>query len=110
MENNLIDVDQFKKTFYRAYLPFEQINDYLQSFENHEVEPATQFLISLINFRLIDHTFNQLKTPTEKQKLLRLCQDDFSSPEIIDYINSKTTNLENLVNETVKSIISALAK
>ena len=111
MENkNLINVDYFKKSYYRALLPLDEINDLLQQFEERELEAVTQTIISLFDTAVTTTILNTLETLETKQEFLRLAQDDYSSPAIFDFLTDLFPGSEELIKQTLERILLSAKK
>ncbi len=109
MENkNLINVDYFKKSYYRALLPLDEINGLLKQFEERELEAVTQTVISLFDTAVTRTILSTLETPQAKQEFLRLAQDDYSSPAILDFLTDTFPGSEELIKQTLeRTLLSA---
>lgn len=108
MDNNLINVDLFKKVFYKSLLPLEKINVFLEGFDQEEVEDVTLVLISILNTSIINTLLDDFPNLEDKKAFLRLCQDDFQSPKILDFVIDKFPGVEEVILETIeKTLLSA---
>jgi hypothetical protein len=105
---DLINVDYFKKSYYKAILPLKEINNFLENFQEHEVDSVTKILISLFDTAITKVILSNLDDLNEKQDFLRLIQDDYSSPLIMDYLTDKFPGSEELIKQTIeRTLLSA---
>lgn len=103
-----ITIEAFAKNYYKALLPLEKINAYLSVFEPRELEAATNTLISLFDTALTKSILTNLESTEQKQEFLRLIQDDYSSPAIMDYLIELFPNSEELLVQTLeRTLLSA---
>lgn len=109
MDNiDLINVDYFKKSYYKAILPLKEINNFLESFQSHELDTVTKTLISLFDTVITKVILLNLDSLSEKQDFLRLLQDDYSSPAIMDFLTDKFPGSEELIKQTIeRTLLSA---
>ncbi len=106
--NNLINVDYFKKSYYKALLPLDQINTFLNQFDQRELEMVTQTLIALFDTAVTKTIFDTLETQQDKQEFLRLAQDNYTSPVILDFLTDKFPGSEELILQTLeRTLLSA---
>lgn len=103
-----ITIEAFSKNYYKALLPLEKINAFLSVFDSRELEIATNTLISLFDTALTKAILANLHSTEQKQEFLRLIQDDYSSPTIMDYLIELFPNSEKLIMETLeRTLLSA---
>ncbi|MCB9812889.1 MAG: hypothetical protein H6772_00640 [Pseudomonadales bacterium] len=108
MNNNLINVDYFKKVFYKSLLPLEKINEFLSTLNAENVDPVTEVLISIFNVRIIDTLLEDFDDLEDKKQFLRMCQDDFQNPKILDFLVEKFPGSQEIISETIeRTILSA---
>lgn len=101
MEENLINVDHFKRVYYKALLPLDKINDFLHGFNKKEIETVTITLISIFDVSISDVLLDKLSSFENKVEFLRLCQDDYSNLKILDYLIDKFPDSEEIIKETI---------
>jgi len=89
MNNSLINVDYFKQVYYKSLLPLDKISDFLTLFEKEDLNQATKVLISILNITITNSLLDNFKNLEDKKKFLRLCQDDYQNPKILDYLIDK---------------------
>lgn len=107
-ELNLISIDYFKKSYYKSLLPLPQINEFLKKFESQEIDVVTKTLISLFDTVLTKTILNNLQTLEKKQAFLRIAQDDYSSPAILDFLTDEFPGSETLIKQTLeRTLLSA---
>lgn len=105
---NLINIDYFKKSYYKALLPLNEINTFLSLFEAREIDSATKTLISLFDTAITKTILSHLDSTEDKQKFLRLLQDDYSSPAILDFLTDTFPGSEELIRQTLeRTLLSA---
>lgn len=105
---DLINVDYFKKSYYKAVLPLEEINNFLESFQTHELDNITKTLISLFDTTVTKVILKNLDSLSNKQDFLRLLQDDYTSSAIMDFLTDKFTGSEDLIKQTIeRTLLSA---
>lgn len=105
---DLINIDYFKKSYYKALLPLPEINDFLKQFAEREVEAVTKTLISLFDVALTTVVIANLDSLKTKQEFLRLVQDDYSSAAIMDFLSQVIPNIEELITQTLeRTLLSA---
>lgn len=105
---DLINIDYFKKSYYRALLPLPEINSFLKGFEARELESATKTLISLFDVTITKVVLTNLDALTEKQEFLRLAQDDYANPGIMDFLTHTVPGIEELITQTLeRTLLSA---
>lgn len=108
MNNNLINVDFFKLVFYKSLLPLDKINDFLTNFEETEVDHASQILISILNLNITSALLDDFENLEDKKQFLRLCQDDYQSPKILDFLIEKFPDSQQMIVENIeRSLLSA---
>lgn len=88
-------------------LPLEDINQFLQDFESHEVDEVTKTLIVIFDTAITKKVLSSLDSLEEKQTFLRLLQDDYSSPEILDFLIDTFPGSEALITETLERTLLA---
>lgn len=105
---DLINIDYFKKSYYKALLPLKEINTFLEGFKSHEVDNVTKTLISIFDTAITKAVLTNLKSLSEKQDFLRLLQDDYSNPAVINFLTDKFTDSEELIKQTIeRTLLSA---
>ena len=108
MNDNLINVDYFKQVFYKSLLPLDKINDFLLLFEKEDSDYATKILISILNVAIVDSLLDELNNVEDKKEFLRLCQDDYQSPKILDYLVDKFPDSQQNITESIeRTLLSA---
>lgn len=107
MNENRIQVDYFKNSYYKAFLPLADINTFLHSFNEREIDSVTQVLISLLDVTITKSLLNILPSSDSKQEFLRLCESEYTSPKILDYLNSYSTDIEKIITETIDRTLLA---
>ena len=106
--NNLINVDYFKKSYYKAFLPLNQINAFLQLFDERELDGVNKTIVALFDTAVTKTIVATLETTADKQEFLRLAQDDYSSPAILDFLIDKFPGSEELILQTLeRTLLSA---
>jgi hypothetical protein len=105
---DLINVDYFKKSYYKAILPLKEINNFLENFQEHEIDAVTKTLISLFDTSITKAVLANLSSLSEKQDFLRLIQDNYTSPSIMDFLTDKFPGSEELIKQTIeRTLLSA---
>ncbi|GIK83918.1 MAG: hypothetical protein BroJett025_05400 [Patescibacteria group bacterium] len=105
---DLINIDSFKQNYYKALLPLEEINAFLGQFEERELEAATQSLISLFDVAITKTVLLNLDSVPEKQEFLRLAQDDYTSPAVLDFLIDTFPGSEELIKQALeRTLLSA---
>lgn len=105
---NLINIDYFKKSYYKALLPLNEINVFLSMFEGREIDSATKTLISLFDTSITKTILSHLDSVNDKQNFLRLLQDDYSSPAVLDFLTDTFPGSEELIRQTLeRTLLSA---
>ena len=108
MGNNLINVDYFKKVYYKSLLPLDKINDFLGLFDKNEVDHTTKILISILNTTITDTLLDDFETLEDKKQFLRLCQDNYQSPKILDRLVDEFPGSEQIIIEIIeRTLLSA---
>ncbi len=106
--DNLINVDHFKMTFYKAFLPLDKINIFLAKFSENEVETVTQVLISLFDTTITKTLLENFESIEQKQQFLRLLETKESSETIMNFLIDTFPGSEALITETLeRTLLSA---
>lgn len=106
--NNKINVDHFKRCYYRSLLPLEKINEFLVKFSDSEIEQTTKSLIALFDVAITKTVLINLETQENKETFLRLLQEDYQSPEILDFLIDQFPRSKELLTETIeRTLLSA---
>lgn len=106
--NNRINVDLFKRCYYKSLLPIDKINEFLQLFSESEIEQVTKTLISIFDVTITKNVLLNLETSEDKQSYLRLLQEDYSSPMILDYLIDQFPKSSELISESIdRALLSA---
>jgi len=109
MDNlDLINIDLFKQSYYKAFLPLKEINEFLSLFNPREHDKATKTLISLFDTSLTKTILANLDSITNKHDFLRLAQDDYSEPKIMEYLEGKLPDVKELITQSLeRTLLSA---
>lgn len=107
MNENRIQVDYFRNSYYKAFLPLADINTFLHSFNEREIDTVTQVLISLLDVAITKSLLTLLPTSEAKQEFLRMCENEYSSPAIIDYLHNHSADIEKIITETIDRTLLA---
>jgi hypothetical protein len=106
--DNLINVDHFKMTFYKAFLPLDQINSFLSKFTPKEVEAVTKVLISIFDTEIVKTLLENFDSTEQKQQFLRLLESKESSETIMNFLIDTFPGSEALITETLeRTLLSA---
>jgi len=108
MNNNLINVDYLKQVYYKSLLPLDKINEFLVFFENDHADEVTKVLISIMNVAITSTLLDNFETLDDKKQFLRLCQDDYQNPKILDFLIDKfPDSQQNILESIERSLLSA---
>ncbi|MBU0974346.1 hypothetical protein KKD03_01445 [Patescibacteria group bacterium] len=108
MNNNLINVDYLKQVYYKSLLPLDKINEFLAIFENKYADDATKILISIMNIAIASTLLDNFENQEDKKQFLRLCQDDYHNPKILDFLIDKfPDSQQNILESIERSLLSA---
>lgn len=110
MNNELINVDYYKKVYYKSLLPLDKINDFLKLFDESETDRVSRNLISLLNLSVTGSLLLNFTSTDEKTQFLRLCQDDFQNPKILDFLIKKFPDIEHNILENIERTILSTEK
>lgn len=107
-ELNLINIDYFKQSYYKAILPLAEINEFLAYFDNREVDSVTKTLIAIFDVAITKTVLANLSNDDDKKEFLRLAQDDYSSNKILEFLVDKFPGSEELLKQTLeRTLLSA---
>ncbi len=107
-ELDLINIDYFKKSYYKALLPLPQINEFLKEFESREIDTVTKTLIALFDVSITKTLLLNLEQREDQEEFLRLIQNDYTNPAIFDFLTDKFPGSEELIKQTLeRTLLSA---
>ncbi len=108
MNDNLINVDYLKKVYYKSLLPLDKINEFLIFFEKEYADEATKILISIMNIAITSNLLDNFESLEDRKQFLRLCQDDYQNPKILDFLIDKFPDSQHNILESIeRSLLSA---
>lgn len=108
MNDNLINVDYLKLVYYKSLLPLDKINDFLKLFKNEDSDDVTKILISIMNIAITSSLLDNFESLEDKKQFLRLCQDDYQNPRILDFLIDKfPDSQQNILESIERSLLSA---
>jgi hypothetical protein len=111
MDNlNLINIDYLKKSYFKALLPLPEINEFLKEFHSRELESASKTLISLFDATITSEIIEHLKSTQDKQNFLRLIQEDYANPAILEFLKQVIPDVEQLIQESLITTLRSAKK
>lgn len=102
-----INIDRLSRVFYRRLLPVEKINAFLHALPEREVDAATDTLMACFDIAVARVVLANCSALEQKQQYLRLCQDDYANPEILDFLIDAFTDSETILTQAIQRTLVA---
>lgn len=105
MNEELINIDYLKNLYFKSLLPLDKVSDFISMFDKENYDRATATLISILNLAVTSSLLENFHSIEEKQEFLRLCQDDYQDPKILDFLTDKFPDSQHNIQETIDRTI-----
>lgn len=105
-----IIIEAYTGLFYKSLIPIPKVAAFLALFSEEDREAATQTLIGCWNYTICQAVLANCGSVEQKQQFLRMCQEDFSNPEILDFLIDAFVGSTTLISQTMqRTLIAAQA-